>query len=278
MTTPTTTLRRGALAATAALAVAAPATHAAAIVSATPDKPQPPSAHVIETGIPAGQTEHGSFTSTNVNDPHWKFFRRVEYWATSDRWMATATDRAGHLIDQQLGGPEGWTTYTGPTRRRVGNSISVPAVHHSAARQLPPFPGYGAPGNQEGIASGWFLPVAGAAARTIAGFTGTVYEQNPTRSRPGETDLVVLQDGTLAPLLRETKIAHPGGGGRAIDFQDRLRSREDVASPSARVQLTHQTYLTTVRRWRNAVKAYKAHRAGTRRAAPVAKTKRVTGY
>jgi hypothetical protein len=270
MTTMSTTLRRGALAAAATLAVAAPATHAVVASAAPADHgPLPPSAHVLETGVPPGQTEHGVFTSTNVIDPHWKYYRRVEYWATSDRWMATATNRAGHLIDQQLGGPEGWTTFSGPTRHRAADgTIQIPTVLASRAHQLPPFPGYGAPGNQEAIAGGWFLPLEGAAPRTIAGFTGTVYRQDRRRSNPGESDTVVLQDGTLQPLLRETKIADHGRGGRAIDFQDRLRSRETVASASARVQLTHATYLRTVRAWRAKVRAYRAKRKKARAATP----------
>ena len=261
----TTILRRGGLAAAAALVVAAPAAHAGAVAApAAVEGAQPPSAHVVETGVPAGQTEHGVFISTNVADPRWKYYRHVEYWATSDRWLATATDRAGRLIDQQLGGPEGWATYTGPnSRRAVDGSVVRPSLQTTRGHQLPPFPGYGAPGNREAIANGWFVPLAGAAPRTIAGFSGTVYQQDPRRSRPGESDTVVLQDGTLQPLLRETKVAHPGGGGRAIDFQDRLVSREQIASPSARVQLTHATYLQTVRRWRAKVRAHggRSHRS-----------------
>jgi hypothetical protein len=268
MTSMHTTVRRGALAAAAALALAAPATQAApAVAVPASGAPQPPSAHVIETGVPTGQTEHGVFTSTNVADPHWKYYRHVEYWATSNRWMATATDRAGRLIDQQLGGPEGWTIYTGPTRRRgADGTLVVPSVQTARARQVPPFPGYGAPGNQEAIASGWFIPLAGAAPQTIAGFTGTVYRQDPRRSRPGEVDTVVLQDGTLQPLLRETQVAHPGGGGGAIDFQDRLLSRADVSSASAAVQLTHLTYTQTVRRWRAAARAFRARNGSARKA------------
>jgi hypothetical protein len=271
MTTMQTTLRRGALAAAAALVVAAPAAHAAGGA-------QPPSAHVVETGVAAGQTEHGVFISTNVADPHWKFYRHVEYWATSNRWMATATDRAGRLIDQQLGGPEGWTTYTGPNvRKGPDGTIVTPSVQTSRAHQLPPFPGYGAPGNAEALANGWFLPLAGRPPQTIAGFAGTLYQQDPRRSRPGEVDTVVLQDGTLQPLLRETKVAHPGGGGRAIDFQDRLVSREDVPSASARVQLTHLTYRRTVGRWRAKVRAFKA-RGGSKakKATTAAKPRRNT--
>lgn len=254
-----TTIGRGWLAAAALLAIGAPAAEATL-------PPEPPSAHVTETGVPAGQTEHGVFVSTNVNDPHWKFYRRVEYWATSDRWMATATDRAGRLIDVQLGGPEGWTTYTGPNRRRAADgTIVIPAVQVSSAHQLPPFPGYGAPANQEALASHWFIPVAGAKPQTIAGFTGTVYRQDRRRSNRGELDTVVLQDGTLQPLLRENKLTRLSGHARAIDFQDRLVSREEVASASAKVQLTHQTYVTTLRGWRAKVRAYKQRAAGAKK-------------
>jgi hypothetical protein len=276
MTTTQNILNPGALASVAALVVAAPAAHATTVVApAAGAGAQPPSAHVVETGVAAGRTEHGVFISTNVADPHWKYYRHVEYWATSDRWMATATDRAGHLIDQQLGGPEGWTTYTGPSARKG------PALLTSRARQLPPFPGYGAPGNAEAIANGWFVPLAGRSPQTIAGFTGTVYRQDPRRSRSGEVNTVVLQDGTLQPLLRETKVAHPGGGGSPIDFQDRLVSREDVPSASARVQLTRRTYTRTVSRWRAKVRAYKA-RTGKAKKPPArphaAKPKTASSY
>lgn len=267
MTSMHTTLRRGALGAVAALALAAPT----ALAATASDVPQPPSAHVVETGVAAGQTEHGSFVSTNVLDAHWPFYRRVEYWATADRWMATAKDRAGRLIDEQLGGPEGWTTYTGPTLHRDAyGQLVTPSVATTVNHQLPPFPGYGAPGNAEAIANGWLRPLAGAPPRTIAGFTGTVYRQDVRRSHPGEVDTVVVQDGTLQPLLRENRIAHPKHG-RPIDFQDRLLARETVPSAQARVQLTAATYAQTVRRWRAAVRAYKArHKARKKphRAAP----------
>jgi hypothetical protein len=276
MTTTQNILRRGALAAAAALVVAAPAARATTVVAPAANAGAlPPSAHVVETGVAAGQTEHGVFISTNVADPHWKYYRHVEYWATSDRWMATATDRAGHRIDQQLGGPEGWTTYTGPSRRKgLDGRVHLPAVHATRGHQLPPFPGYGAPGNAEAIANGWFTPLAGQPPQTIAGFTGTVYRQDPRRSPRGEIDTVVLQDGTLQPLLQETKVAHPGGGGPPIDFQDRLVSREDGPSASARVQLTHLTYTRTVSRWRAKVRAYKARTGKAKQPAATTKRKR----
>ena len=217
MTTVTAALRRASLVALALVAVAAPA--------ALADRPNyPQDDNIWATSVPAGQTEHGVWTAGNVNDPHDWFFRRNEYWATANRWYETVTDRAGRLIAQSVSGPEGTTSFLTPEGQRAGpgdhSRTYVPKVWHTAHPNLPPFPSYGATYN-------------------------------------GELETIVLQDGTLQPLMREDKIAHPGGGGPALDVQNRMRSRATVASSASPVQLSHQTYAKTVSGWRAKVKAAK---------------------
>jgi hypothetical protein len=277
MTTVTTPIRRVSLAALALVAIAAPVAHAG-----NADRPNyPQDDNIWATSVPAGQTEHGVWTAGNVNDAHDWFFRRNEYWATADRWYETVTDRAGHLIAQSVSGPEGTTSFLTPLGQRAGphdhSSTYVPKVFHSAHPQLPPFPSYGATYNGELIASRVFVALSPPQQQTIAGFTGTVYELNFGGPNKHTVETVVLQDGTFQPLMREDKIAHPGGGGPAIDFQNRMRSRETVPSSAAAVQLTHVTYARTVSRWRAKVKAAKAKKAKAT-TNHHAKVKRPAGY
>ena len=258
MTTVTATVRRASLAALALVAVAAPA--------ALADRPSyPQDDNIWATSVPAGQTEHGVWTAGNVNDPHDWFFRRNEYWATADRWYETVTDRAGHLIAQSVSGPEGTTSFLTPLGQRAGPGDHarsyVPKVWHSAHPDLPPFPSYGATYNGELIASRVFVALSPPQQQTIAGFTGTVYELNFGGPHKHTVETVVLQDGTLQPLMREDKIAHPGGGGPALDFQNRMRSRETVPSSAAAVQLTHRPTPRPPAGWRAKVKAAKAKKA-----------------
>ena len=245
------------------------------------DRPQyPQDDNIWATSVAAGQTEHGLWTAGNVNDPHDWFFRRNEYWATADRWYETVTDRAGHLMAQSVSGPEGTTSFLTPLGQRAGpgdHGLYRPKVFHSAHPQLPPFPSYGATYNGELIASRVFVALSPPQQRTIAGFTGTVYELNFGGPNKHTVETVVLQDGTFQPLMREDKIAHPGGGGPALDFQNRMRSRETVPSSAAAVQLTHATYARTASRWRAKVKAAKAKKAKAT-TNHHAKVKRPAGY
>ena len=259
MTTVTAALRRASLVALALVAVAAPA--------ALADRPNyPQDDNIWATSVPAGQTEHGVWTAGNVNDPHDWFFRRNEYWATADRWYETVTDRAGRLIAQSVSGPEGTTSFLTPEGQRAGpgdhSRTYVPKVWHTAHPNLPPFPSYGATYNGELIASRVFVALSPPRKQTIAGFTGTVYELNFGGPKKHTVETIVLQDGTLQPLMREDKIAHPGGGGPALDVQNRMRSRATVASSASPVQLSHQTYAKTVSGWRAKVKAAKTNRQG----------------
>jgi hypothetical protein len=266
MTTSTTTIRRAWLGALTLFAVVVPAAHA--------DHPNYPQTDAIwETSVPAGQTEHGIWTAGNVNDPYDPYFRRHAYWATSDRWIETVTDRAGHLIAQTVTGPEGTTSFLTPLGQRTGpndtRAPDVPRVWSSSHPQLPPFPSYGATYNQQLIAADVLVALSPPRQQTIAGFAGTVYELNFGGPNKHTVETIVLQDGTFQPLMREDKIAHPGGGGPALDVQNRIRSRQTMPSSAAAVQLTHATYVKTVRGWRAKVKAAKAKKAragGTRRA------------
>ena len=257
MTPVTTTVRRGALAVLAVFAAAVPAAHA--------DRPQyPQDDNIWATSVPAGLTEHGIWTAGNVNDPHDWFFRRTEYWANADRWYETVTDRAGHLIAQSVSGPEGTTSFLTPLGQRAGptdhSHTYVPKVFHSAHPQLPPFPSYGATYNGELIVSRVFVALSPPQQRTIAGFAGTVYELNFGGPNKHTVETVVLQDGTFQPLMREDKIAHPAHGP-ALDFQNRMRSRETLPSSAAAMQLTHATYAKTTAGWRAKVRAAKAKKA-----------------
>jgi hypothetical protein len=270
MTTVTSTIRRGSLAALALFAIAAPVAGAYDL-----DRPSyPQNDDIWSTSVPAGQTEHGVWTAGNVNDAHDWFFRRHEYWATSDRWYETVTDRARNLVAQTVSGPEGTSSFLTPLGQRSGprdhKGPNVPKVMHSDHRDLPPFPSYGATYNGELIASRVFVALSPPRHQTIAGFAGTVYELNFGGPNKHTVETVVLQDGTLQPLMREDQVAHPGGGGPALDVQNRMRSRETTPSSAAAVQLSHVTYAKTVSRWRAKVREAKAKhvKVATRHATP----------
>ena len=101
----------------------------------------------------------------------------------------------------------------------------------------------------------------------IAGFVGTAYEQL-TNGQPGMSategeaakdshSILVLQDGTYQPLLRETTLANNGPYG-TFDQREELLSRETTSSAEADVQLTNLGFKRTVTKWKAKVKAAKA--------------------
>ncbi|HEY4095810.1 MAG TPA: hypothetical protein VGM33_09885 [Baekduia sp.] len=102
--------------------------------------------------------------------------------------------------------------------------------------------------------------------QTIAGFAGTAYEQltdgrpklKPTEgpTMPDTHSILVLQNGTYQPLLRETTL--PNGSYGTFDQREVLLSRETVPAAHASVKLTKSSFTRTISKWRAKIRAINA--------------------
>jgi hypothetical protein len=254
-------LQRGvaAVAALAAVAVAVPATASAL----DPD--------IYNSGVPAGEVEHGvmAFTLTGSPVPQ---DRRVEYWITAGRWREQTTDRrTGELIGGRVHDASGttWLQYK-PVN-------ADPRVLHFHGNDSVPGPGFPAPYNRK-LAAGLVTEGSPAAPsqitlqptgpRTIAGFAGTAYERlrngQPGIGLPGKPSLagshtiLVLQDGTFQPLLTEYSV--PNGKYGSLVQREVLLSRETTPAAQASVRLTKDAFARTVKGWWAKIRAAKKHK------------------
>jgi hypothetical protein len=259
MTTPHLRPGRCLAAATlAALAVAVPAASAAGIDPA-----------IYETSVPAGQVEHGTvaFTITGAPTPR---NRRIEYWASADRWRDQTTDgNTGELIDSRVHDATGttWIQYK-PVAGR-------PSVSHFDGNDSVPGAGFPAPFNRKMVETGvvegtdehpLMVTLQATGPQTIAGFAGTAYEQLtngqqglvPTEGpvAEGSHSILVLQNGTYQPLLRETTL--PNGSYGTFDQREVLLSRETVPAAQASVKLTKSSFTRTISKWRAKIRAINA--------------------
>jgi hypothetical protein len=222
---------------------------------------------IYDPGVPYGSVEHGVLSYKITGSAGTPMDRRIEYWNTADRWREQVTDaRTGELIAGRLHDPGGttWLQY-----KPINGD---PKVLHFHGNDSVPGPGYPAPYNRKlaetGILGGsdddpimsTLQPIG---PRTIAGFAGTAYEQlsnglpglrqsgmDPT---PGSHAIVVLQNGTFQPLLREFS----GPNGRFGTFVQRevLLSREMTPAAQASVKLTKAGFAKTAAAWKAKVKA-----------------------
>jgi hypothetical protein len=243
----------GIVAAAAALCVGAPAATAGDIDQA-----------VYDTGVLPGQVEHGvySFTITGSSSAT---NRRIEYWLSADRWRQQTTDaNTGELIGGALhdAGGTTWLQY-----KPINGD---PKVFHYNGNDSVPGPGFPAVYNRKlvevGVKDAVTLRPIGP--RTIAGIQGTAYEQLSTRQpgsaggpegteEPESHSIVVLQNGTYKPLMRETTLANNGSLGPFAQ-REVLISRETTSSADAGGQLTKRGFARTITKWKAKVKAAKA--------------------
>lgn len=244
----------------AALAVAVPAGASAAGIDPA----------IYDAGVPAGQVEHGvmSFTLTGSAGPSED--RRTEYWITADSWREQTTDaRTGELLGGRIhdAGGTTWLQY-----KPINGD---PKVLHFKGNDSVPGPGYPAPyntkvattgvtqGTPEGPIVTTLRPVG---PRTVAGFAGTTYEQlrngQPGIGRPGEASMadthviLVLQDGTYQPLLREYRA--PNGRFGTLVQREVLLSRETTPIARSSARMTKVGLARTIKGWRAKVAKAKA--------------------
>jgi hypothetical protein len=250
----------GIVAALAALAVGAPAAGAAGLDPA-----------IYDGGVLPGQVEHGvySYTITGSRTPQ---NRRIEYWIGADRWRQQTTEaKTGELISGALhdAGGTTWLQY-----KPINGD---PKVLHFNGNDSVPGPGYPAAYNRKMVEAGVLegsendplkITLQPIGPQTIAGFAGTAYEQL-TNGQPGLSggpdgaaaagshSILVLQNGTYQPLVRETSLATNGSLGRFVQREE-LLSRETTSTDEADVQLTKRGFARTVSKWKAKVKAAKA--------------------
>jgi hypothetical protein len=259
MTTPHLRLGRCLAAASlAALAVAVPAASAAGIDPA-----------IYETGVPAGQVEHGTvaFTITGAPTPQ---NRHTEYWLSADRWQERTTDgNTGELLEGSVHDATGTTTI------QYKPIAGRPSVSHFDGDDSVPGAGFPAPFNRKLLETGVVegtdehplkVTLQATGPQTIAGFAGTAYEQLtngqqgliPTEgpAMAGSHSILVLQNGTYQPLLRETTL--PNGSYGTFDQREVLLSRETVPAAHASVKLTKLSIARTISKWRAKIRAINA--------------------
>lgn len=252
----------GIAAALAALAVGAPGASAADIDPA-----------IYESGVPAGKVEHGvvAFTITGSRNPQ---NRRIEYWVSGDRWRDQVTDlNTGELIGARVhdAGGTTWLQY-----KPINGD---PKVVHFKGNDSVPGAGFPAPFNRKLVETGVLegsdehpqkVTLQPIGPRTIAGFAGTVYEQL-TNGLPGLSggpdgaategshSILVLQNGTYQPLLRETSLPNNGSFGTFIQREE-LLSRETTSSGPAVARMTKSAFARSVVKWKATVKSAKKKR------------------
>lgn len=219
---------------------------------------------VYDQGVLPGQVEHGVYTLTISGSPA-PLSRRTEYWISADRWREQTTDtKTGELIGGRLhdAGGTTWLQY-----KPINGD---PKVVHFKGNDSVPGPGFPAAYNRKLVETGVTQgpeskPIAVTlqpiGPRTIAGFTGTFYEQlsngKPGLGEiPGSRSTLVLEDGTYRPLLRET--TGPNGEYGTFDQREELVSRETLSAEQSGTQLTKLGFARTVTKWKAKVKAAKA--------------------
>ena len=250
-------LSLGIAAALAALAVSTPAASAGGIDPA-----------IYDGGVLPGQVEHGVYSFTITGSPSAQN-QRIEYWIGADRWRQQTTDaKTGELIGGALhdAGGTTWLQY-----KRVNGD---PKVFHYNGNDSVPGPGFPAAYNRKLVETGVLegpddnpikVTLQPIGPQTIAGIAGTAYEQL-TNGQPGLSggpngpvvreshSIVVLQNGSYKPLLRETSLTNNDSYGTFVQ-REVLISRETTSAAKASVQLTKRGFARTIIKWKAKVKA-----------------------
>jgi len=236
------------------VAAAVGAVLAAAVVAApagAASRGLPPSLYALE--LPAGVVEHGVVDMSTTGNPR-AYHVRVEYWADNSRWRSVTRDATTGAVQRQAVGTDTRTTYY-----EVG---SHPRVYVVPFRSVPPLAGW-APGyNRELVQKGLLSPVSPV---TIAGLAGTLYTVPNDRksTEPGDdrwtTDdtsadtQIALEDGTFAPLVRQTSM--PNGKYGTFVQREELVSRERLTGQAAAsAKLSRAAASRTIKAWRSKVR------------------------
>src|SRR4051812_889202 len=251
MTTHLSVHRKGlalAVAATAALALPAGASASGTIDPA-----------VYDSGVPANTVEHGvvDFSITGSPRPQ---HTKTEYWATSTRWRSVTTDASSGVRLREAYGDEKSSHYF----NLAGDDPRVMDIH---APSPPPLAGWTPAYNKKLVDRGLLQAVGPV---TIAGIQGTDYlvpddrkssdpsagdDKWKTDDTSAKTE-IALEDGTYAPLVRQTTTANGSYG--TFRQREELTFRERVpATPETTSNLTRSALTRTARAWSAKVRAAK---------------------
>jgi hypothetical protein len=190
----------------------------------------PPDPAIYDAGVPAGMIEHGRVAFTISGSPN---AQRdvIEYWVSHDGWRSTTREAAtGSLLSEGFG--DAHSTH----RYQPLNPASTRLID-TALPSPPPLAGFTAAYNKELLQRGLLTAIGPV---TIAGFSGTAYvvpddRKTSSSSKPGWRDdgtsaktEITLENGTDAPLVRQTSVPRPGH--TPFVQREELTSRETVVA------------------------------------------------
>ena len=175
---------------------------------------------IYETGIPAGQIEHGKVDEliTGGSVPRHTL---TEYWASDDRWRSVTRDvRTGRVVREAFSTPREFVYF---------NAGRSPRVIRGKGPDMPPMAGWTAAYNRKLVENGKLRETG---SRTVAGIDGVVYASKDwVTDDPDNQTEIVLERGTFKPLSRITDLpASQGTSG--FRHAEVLVSREVVAETS----------------------------------------------
>jgi hypothetical protein len=199
--------------------------------------------------LPAGVVEHGVVDVSTTGNPR-PYHSRVEYWADNSSWRSVTRDAATGAVVRQA--------FSTPTRTTYYETGGHPRVWTFPARSVPPLAGW-APGyNRQLVQRGLLSPVSPV---TIAGIAGTLYAVPNDRKSTQQGDdkwttddtsadtQIALENGTFAPLVRQTSMAN-GQYGTFVQREE-LVSRERLSgTAAASAKLSRAAATRTVKAWR----------------------------
>lgn len=262
-----TTALLGAVLATAA--VAAPAADAAGKGQLDPA--------IYDAEIPAGVVEHG-VVSLDITGSPAPQDDLTEYWATNTRWRSITRDKSdGTLLREAWGDEHGTTYFTHKQRPQPNLKVpkgaprpeDMPKLMATKHRSTPPLAGWTPAYNRNLVTKGLLSPLSPV---TIAGIAGTLYvvpqdrkttdpdkvgQDWVTDDTSGRTE-IALENGTFAPLVRQTSRPNNGEYGTFVQREE-LVSRERITDDSAlREKLSYAAK-------RKKIKAFKAKIAAAKK-------------
>jgi hypothetical protein len=200
--------------------------------------------------LPAGVVEHGvvDFSITGSSRPS---HTRVEYWADNSRWRSVTRDASSATVLRQAFGTGTSTAYY-----EMG---SRPHVYAIPFRSPPPLAGW-APGyNRQLVAKGLLSPVSPVA---IAGIGGTLYavpndrkstehgDDKWTTDNTSADTQIALENGTYAPLVRQTSMAN-GKYGTFVQREELVSRERLTGEAAAAAKLSRAAASRTIKAWRS---------------------------
>lgn len=232
---------------------------------------------IYDAEIPAGLVEHGVVDTTITGSPA-PLDDRTEYWASGDRWRSITKDRSdGTLLREAWGDATRTTYFTHARRPQPGvrapkgapSPDSAPRLIELDRRATPPLAGWTAAYNRKLVQKGLLSPLA---AVNVAGIAGTLYvvpqerkSTDPAQSGEqwvtddtGSRTEIALEDGTFAPLVRQTSKENNGEYGTFVQREELVSRERSTDDAALRAKLSTATQAKALKAFKAKVKAFKA--------------------